>query len=386
MKFVPYRDSKLTRLLKDSLGGNTKTLMFACVTPSYDHYEETLNTLKYAARARRIQNPAKRNVKSDKDSIMKIKKLISELRRDVANLKIQISLVSLSHPVNQCSNIIQWSSRRDSLPNICTNNIDSTDLIEILDINKNFRKEEAKFKTIQKFLKFEFMQLQNAFLSRNNSEESENKKKSKELEMYFKELIMTLRDNVRLNKTKIELETAKCQLDSDSISDNFSSNSDKIDYELLLEVNKMALETNQSDAEELVNSITKKFKLKSIGKTENKENLTDNFEYLNRRELEIKKKMLDIKIENLELKQYVSELKSKYSDDKEVERLEKIKLDLLEQYKNKEDAWYRLHEDIFRKNKLIIQEKKFAMNNLNNLVIHFQTEILDEVRKIFTIL
>ena len=45
--FVPYRDSKLTRLLKDSLGGNTKTLMIACINPSYIAYEETINTLKY---------------------------------------------------------------------------------------------------------------------------------------------------------------------------------------------------------------------------------------------------------------------------------------------------------------------------------------------------
>lgn len=52
--FVPYRDSKLTRLLKDSLGGNTKTLMIACISPSCLAFEETLNTLKYANRARKI--------------------------------------------------------------------------------------------------------------------------------------------------------------------------------------------------------------------------------------------------------------------------------------------------------------------------------------------
>jgi kinesin family protein 18/19 len=46
--FVPYRDSKLTRLLKDSLGGNTKTIMIACVSPAYMAFEETINTLKYA--------------------------------------------------------------------------------------------------------------------------------------------------------------------------------------------------------------------------------------------------------------------------------------------------------------------------------------------------
>ena len=47
-QFVCYRDSKLTRLLKDSLGGNTKTIMLACVSQFYANYEETLNTLKYA--------------------------------------------------------------------------------------------------------------------------------------------------------------------------------------------------------------------------------------------------------------------------------------------------------------------------------------------------
>ncbi|KAJ3247995.1 Kinesin-like protein kif27 [Chytriomyces hyalinus] len=53
---VPYRDSKLTRLLQNSLGGNAKTLMLACVSPCDEDYEETINTLKYADRARKIQN------------------------------------------------------------------------------------------------------------------------------------------------------------------------------------------------------------------------------------------------------------------------------------------------------------------------------------------
>ncbi|XP_078441740.1 P-loop containing nucleoside triphosphate hydrolases superfamily protein isoform X2 [Wolffia australiana] len=55
---VPYRDSKLTRLLQDSLGGNSKTVMIACVSPADTNAEETINTLKYANRARNIQNKA----------------------------------------------------------------------------------------------------------------------------------------------------------------------------------------------------------------------------------------------------------------------------------------------------------------------------------------
>ena len=56
--FVPYRDSVLTWLLKDNLGGNSKTVMVATVSPSGDNYEDTLSTLRYADRAKRIENHA----------------------------------------------------------------------------------------------------------------------------------------------------------------------------------------------------------------------------------------------------------------------------------------------------------------------------------------
>ncbi|XP_069899339.1 kinesin-like protein KIF7 isoform X1 [Dipodomys merriami] len=55
---VPYRDSKITRILKDSLGGNAKTVMIACVSPSSSDLEETLHTLNYASRAQNIRNRA----------------------------------------------------------------------------------------------------------------------------------------------------------------------------------------------------------------------------------------------------------------------------------------------------------------------------------------
>ncbi|KJH45689.1 kinesin motor domain protein [Dictyocaulus viviparus] len=57
-KFIPYRDSVLTWLLKDNLGGNSRTVMIATISPSADNYEETLSTLRYADRAKRIVNHA----------------------------------------------------------------------------------------------------------------------------------------------------------------------------------------------------------------------------------------------------------------------------------------------------------------------------------------
>lgn len=55
LRHIPYRDSKLTRLLKDSLGGNCKTVMIANVSPCITSYEDTYNTLKYATRAKSIK-------------------------------------------------------------------------------------------------------------------------------------------------------------------------------------------------------------------------------------------------------------------------------------------------------------------------------------------
>merc|ERR1712212_1257095 len=78
---VPYRNSKLTRLLQDSLGGNSKTLMFANVGPANYNYEETISTLRYASRANSIKNKAKIN-EDPKDALMKqYQKEIEDLRR-----------------------------------------------------------------------------------------------------------------------------------------------------------------------------------------------------------------------------------------------------------------------------------------------------------------
>ncbi|RXM34141.1 Kinesin-like protein KIF13A [Acipenser ruthenus] len=83
-KFVPYRDSVLTWLLKDNLGGNSKTAMIATVSPAADNYEETLSTLRYADRAKRIVNHAV--VNEDPNA-----RIIRELREEVEKLREQLS-------------------------------------------------------------------------------------------------------------------------------------------------------------------------------------------------------------------------------------------------------------------------------------------------------
>lgn len=92
-RHIPYRDSKLTRLLQDSLGGNTKTLMVACLSPADDNYDETLSTLRYANRAKNIKN--KPHINEDpKDALLR--EYQEEIKKLKAILAQQMSPSSLS--------------------------------------------------------------------------------------------------------------------------------------------------------------------------------------------------------------------------------------------------------------------------------------------------
>ncbi|XP_009697631.1 PREDICTED: kinesin-like protein KIF17, partial [Cariama cristata] len=84
-KHIPYRDSKLTRLLQDSLGGNTKTLMVACLSPADNNYDESLSTLRYANRAKNIKNkpcinedPKDALLREYQEEIKKLKAILAE--------------------------------------------------------------------------------------------------------------------------------------------------------------------------------------------------------------------------------------------------------------------------------------------------------------------
>ncbi|XP_028663609.2 kinesin-like protein KIF17 [Erpetoichthys calabaricus] len=83
-RHVPYRDSKLTRLLQDSLGGNTRTLMVGCLSPADNNYEESLSTLRYANRAKSIQNKPRVN-EDPKDALLR------EYQEEIKKLRALLS-------------------------------------------------------------------------------------------------------------------------------------------------------------------------------------------------------------------------------------------------------------------------------------------------------
>ena len=92
---VPYRDSKLTRLLQDSLGGNSRTLMIACVSPSDRDFMETLNTLKYANRARNIKNKVIANQDKASKQLAILRQEIQLLQQELLDFKSVSSTVNV---------------------------------------------------------------------------------------------------------------------------------------------------------------------------------------------------------------------------------------------------------------------------------------------------
>ncbi|KAI9255981.1 P-loop containing nucleoside triphosphate hydrolase protein [Sporodiniella umbellata] len=121
---IPYRDSKLTRLLQDSLGGNSQTLMLACASPADSNRTETVNTLKYANRARNIRNRVV--VNQEMGEVERLKETIHRLKEEARSNDLfsnacsnemdalKTEVVSLTHTLEQTSlELAQVRCQRD---------------------------------------------------------------------------------------------------------------------------------------------------------------------------------------------------------------------------------------------------------------------------------
>ncbi|XP_060146176.1 kinesin-like protein KIF19 isoform X1 [Globicephala melas] len=89
-KYINYRDSKLTRLLKDSLGGNSRTVMIAHISPASSAFEESRNTLTYAGRAKNIKTRVKQNLLNVSYHIAQYTSIIADLRGEIERLKCKM--------------------------------------------------------------------------------------------------------------------------------------------------------------------------------------------------------------------------------------------------------------------------------------------------------
>ncbi|KAM7524309.1 hypothetical protein LguiA_014211 [Lonicera macranthoides] len=91
LAYVPYRNSKLTRILKDGLSGNSKTVMIATISPADSHYHHTINTLKYADRAKEIKTHIQRNIGTIDTHVSDYQRMIDSLQVEVGLLKKELA-------------------------------------------------------------------------------------------------------------------------------------------------------------------------------------------------------------------------------------------------------------------------------------------------------
>ena len=98
-KYIPYRDSKLTMLLQDSMGGTSKALMIACVSPSEVYMEETISTLNYATRTMNIKNKPIVQMDAKEQIIFNLKREIQLLKMENEYLKEQVTRLNGGQPI-----------------------------------------------------------------------------------------------------------------------------------------------------------------------------------------------------------------------------------------------------------------------------------------------
>ena len=98
-KYIPYRDSKLTMLLMDSLGGTSKALMIACVSPSSEYVEETMSTLNYACRAMNIKNKPVIQLDAKEQVIYNLRREVDLLKMENEWLKSKVHELNGGQPI-----------------------------------------------------------------------------------------------------------------------------------------------------------------------------------------------------------------------------------------------------------------------------------------------
>ena len=220
---VPYRESKLTRILQDSLGGNSLTGMIACVSPAESNYEESLNTIKYANRARNIQNTPHINRDPQTALISQLKQQIFELQNENNSLK---QLLSTSD--------IKWEDKKMN-SGLSSNRLSISPMIN----NKgNLDMEQEDFRN----LKIRLIQMEK--LMKKLQSEALNKQKSlNELEISLYSITKE-RDLLRLYNERIR----EGKLDPPNTNEEFEELKNK----------QSILEAYRSDIEKLKLEIQKK--------------------------------------------------------------------------------------------------------------------------------
>ena len=252
-KFIPYRDSKLTRLLKDSLGGNILTVMLVCVSPSGESYDESISSLNYANRAKKI----KKKIFQNKKEVDLIEENNNEfnLKNSGNNNQYEEIIGSLKNEIFQLKNIIKEQQNKLRNNNININN--QTLNLDDDSFTKNAKDENGENinDKLKKFFNDESSIMSNVQIAKsqklnnNNREEislaliqSINEINLDKYELFFKEIknkdkdieikeLQGLIENIKYDKNNLEVflehNNIPLNINNNNIYDNNSNNNEK---------------------------------------------------------------------------------------------------------------------------------------------------------------
>ena len=252
-KFIPYRDSKLTRLLKDSLGGNILTVMLVCVSPSGESYDESISSLNYANRAKKI----KKKIFQNKKEVDLIEENNNEfnLKNSGNNNQYEEIIGSLKNEIFQLKNIIKEQQNKLRNNNININN--QTLNLDDDSFTKNAKDENGENinDKLKKFFNDESSIMSNVQIAKsqklnnNNKEEislsliqSINEINLDKYELFFKEIknkdkdieikeLQGLIENIKYDKNNLEVflehNNIPLNINNNNIYDNNNNNNEK---------------------------------------------------------------------------------------------------------------------------------------------------------------
>ena len=398
-KFVPYRDSKLTRLLKDSLGGNILTVMLACISPWPSAYDETLSTLNYAYKAKKITKTVMKNIQEININNFQYKEIIDALKNEIMQLKKVIKTQEMKlkkkiidkEEINKDDTNINENNEYDKNENnenksnkkinLEIRPVESHGKIESIKINYNINNNQDINSLENHHYNFPNSEREKEISNKLNISKTINLNEDINVEIYEKyieDLINNELNIEALNDQVVSIKKDKNLLETYLLKDNIKDdnlvnkyNSIKSIYEKYIEI------INEKIAEKIEQSLIYNFNIKEITEL-NKKNI-EKFNELEKSKLENGDKNEKIIeeinntnkniLENDNQKNQIFESIKKNNEQKE--ELKKILLNLLE---NKTDSMNKYIHILQEKDKLFKKIQKYEKQIENFVKIQKQKE------------
>ncbi|CAG9768113.1 unnamed protein product [Ceutorhynchus assimilis] len=169
---IPYRDSKLTKLLADSLAGNGVTLMIACISPAKSNISETINTLRYAARAKRIRTKPVVLMDPREALILSLKREVGVLQNENQHLRTALHVYSSSNPTSADKNPNSILDRKilQTPPSVDLSQLSKLEGHELVELVRLYVQEngELRKENIELFTSRELLQRDHELVCREN--------------------------------------------------------------------------------------------------------------------------------------------------------------------------------------------------------------------------